>query len=118
MTKLSNILSVEEIVKLQEIKEAAKRLETPEMLVKRNTAIMSRMAENNTEELEYNIELEMNIAIQDILDNFKNVAFSVFDEAVKVQLDKSKEVARRIRTNSKYVLNRTKEIKAVRVKKC
>ena len=117
MTKLSNILSVEEIVKLQEAKEAAKRLETPEVLAQRNIALINEIADENTAEIENNIELDLDIAIQNALDDFENAIFLAFDEAVKAQLDKSKEVARRRRTNSKYVLNRAKEIKAVRVAK-
>ena len=84
MTKIKNILSMEETIRLSEIKEEAKKLEVP-MLVKRNAAIMSRMAENNTEELTDNIKIEFKLEIQEILDSFKEVMFNIADNIVATE---------------------------------
>ena len=85
MTKLLNILSVEETIAIRDFAYSEKNL------FKASKAVINNTVEETTEELVKAIEIELSIAIDDALDDFEYAIFDIADKAVaaeKVRADK------------------------------
>ena len=110
MTKIINILSMEEVIKMKDIAYSEKNL------LDASKAMIDYKAEKATKELEENIDIEVRLAIQEALDDFSEIMFDIADNVVateKIKVDKKvKKTAKKDKQEK-----RAKEIKVTKSKR-
>ena len=111
MTKINNLISMEEAIKMKEMAYSERNL------LNISKAVIDKVTDENTKELEENIEIEVRLATQEILDDFREIIFVIADNAVAAEkrraTKKERKAAKkekRAKTSLKKDLNKESHI--------
>lgn len=111
MTKINNLISMEEAIKMKEMAYSEKNL------LDASKAMIDYKAEKATKELEENIDIEVRLAIQETLDDFYEIIFNIADNVIALEKRKEDKKAAKRAKEDKKAAKQEKRVKEIKVTK-